>query len=199
MNLISDAVSKMMHLGGSSEEPTKETEPEEQPAEQPAPEQSQPEELKPEEAPQEQPVIEQAAGSRPTRLTPPAIEPAPEQPAIEPPPAEPSTPEAPKQQEPHPEQPTKFQIQKPKPPEGQPLPPNERVNAAYKLVYGENAEIPIQHESIITDQDADWHIRSYMGGLFATPNDHPLTQKFNNLEKLLEWFNETYPVQAGVE
>jgi hypothetical protein len=98
-----------------------------------------------------------------------------------------------------PEQPTESQIQKPMPPEGQRLPPNERVNAAYKLVYGENAEIPIQHESIATDQDADWHIRSYMGGLFATPNDHPLTQKFNDLEELLEWFNETYPAAARVE
>lgn len=166
MNLITDTVSKIMHLGSDSEESLKETEPKEP---------------KPEESPQEQP----------------APEPTPEQPAIEPPPAEPSTPEAPKQQEPHPQQPTEFQIQKPKPPEGQPLPPNERVNAAYKLVYGENAEIPIQHESIATEQDADWHIRSYMGGLFATPNDHPLTQKFNNLEELLEWFNKTYPVSAG--
>ena len=185
MNIITETVSKIMHLG-SSEEPTKETESEEQPGKEPKSK-----ELKPEETPQEQPAPEPAP-EQTTPEQPPALE----QPVIEPPPAELSTPEAPKQQEPHPKQPTESQIQKPMPPEGQRLPPNERVNAAYKLVYGENAEIPIQHELIATDQDADWHIRSYMGGLFATPNDHPLTQKFNDLEELLEWFNKTYPVLA---
>lgn len=93
------------------------------------------------------------------------------------------------------DQPTESQIQKPQPPEGQPLAPNERVNAAYKLVYGDDAEIPIKHESIATAQDADWFIRSYMGGLFATPNDNPLTQKFSNLEELLTWFDQNYPAQ----
>ncbi|HLO51390.1 MAG TPA: hypothetical protein VK211_23450 [Kamptonema sp.] len=130
----------------------------------------------------EQPNIEEtqlAAGGRPTPLTQPM--------------------EAPKQEEPNPEQPTEPQIQKPQPPEGQPLPPNERVNAAYKLVYGEGAEIPIRHKSITTAQDADWFIRSYMGGLFATPNDNPLTQRFSNLEELLTWFDRTYPAQQQEE
>jgi|GEM_PF-6519160 len=174
MNLITDTVSKIMHLGGSSEESTKETESEEKSAEQPKPEES-----KPEESQQEQP----------------APEPAPEQPLIEPPPSEPSTPEAPKQQEPHPEQPTESQIQKPKPPEGQPLPPNERVDAAYKLVYGEDAEVPTRHESIVTPEAAEWQIRYYMGGLFAVPNDHPLTQRFSNVDELLTWFDQAYPIQ----
>lgn len=93
------------------------------------------------------------------------------------------------------EQPTEPQIQKPLLTEGQPLPPNERVNAAYKLVYGEGAEIPIKHKSITTAQDADWFIRSYMGGLFATSNDNLLTKKFSNLEELLTWFDQTYPTQ----
>lgn len=53
---------------------------------------------------------------------------------------------------------TESQTQKPQPPEGQPLPLNKRVNAAYKLVYGENAEIPIRHESIDNEQDADWFV-----------------------------------------
>lgn len=119
----------------------------------------------------------------------------PGQPAIKPPPAESSTPEAPKQQEPHPEQPTEPQSQTPKPPEGQLLSPSERVNAAYKLVYGKNAEIPIRHESIDNEQDADWFVRSYMGILFATPNDNPLTQKFSNLDELLTWFYQVYLLQ----
>ncbi|MEG4406449.1 hypothetical protein [Microcoleus sp. MON2_D5] len=173
MASFSKIVSKIIHPE-SNEQPPEETKSDESQQEEKPTEQPEAEEPKPEETPQEQP-------------------------AIEPPPAEPSTPEAPKQQEPHPEQPTESQIQKPMPPEGQPLPPNERVNAAYKLVYGENAEIPIKHESIVTEQDADWHIRSYMGGLFATPNQHPMTQQFNNLEELLDWFNKTYPVAAEVE
>ena len=110
-----------------------------------------------------------------------------------------SNPEALKQREPHPEQPTEPQIQKPQLPGCQPLPPNERVNAAYKLVYGEGAEIPIRHQSIATAQDADWFIRSYMGRLFATPNDNPLTQRFSNLEELLTWFDQTYPIQQQEE
>lgn len=97
------------------------------------------------------------------------------------------------------DQQTEPQIQKPQSPESQPLPPNERVNAAYKLVYGEGAEIPIRHESIATAQDADWFIRSYMGGLFAAPNDNPLTQRFSNLEELLTWFDQTYQAQQQEE
>lgn len=109
-----------------------------------------------------------------------------------------SNPEALKQREPHPEQPTESQIQKPQLSEGQPLSPNERVNVAYRLVYGENAEILIGHEAIVTAQDADWFVRSYIGGLFATPNDNPLTQKFDNLEQFLTWFDETYPVDDSI-
>lgn len=77
-----------------------------------------------------------------------------------------------------------------------PLSPEERANKAYKLVYGENAEIPIRDKAVETAQDADWFVRSYMGGMFATPNDHPLVQKFSNLEELLTWFDETYPAQV---
>lgn len=181
MNAITKAVSKIMHLG-DSEKPAEDPKPEEQPAEQPQ-----------EEAPQEQPAPEsesQAAAGRPTPLA---------QPEIEPPPTEPSTPNAPKQQEPYPEQPTEFQVQKPQPSEGQPLPPNQRVDAAYKLVYGEDAEVPTRHESIVTPEAAEWQIRYYMGGLFAEPNDHPLTQKFSNVDELLAWFNQTYPVQQQEE
>ncbi|MEG4149602.1 hypothetical protein [Microcoleus sp. Pol12B5] len=87
------------------------------------------------------------------------------------------------------------QFQVPKPPEGQLLSPNERVNAAYKLVYGEGAEIPIRHESIDNERDADWFVRSYMGILFATRNDNPLSQKFSNLDELLTWFYQVYPLQ----
>lgn len=77
-----------------------------------------------------------------------------------------------------------------------PMSPEERANKAYKLVYGEDAEVPIEHKAINTAQDADWFIRSYMGGMFATPNDHLLTQKFSNLEELLGWFDQTYPARA---
>ena len=166
MSIITKAISKIMHLG-DLEEPAEESNPEERPAEQPQ------EEAKPEEAPQEQPAPEP---SKP--------EPAPEQPALEPPPAEPSTPEAPKQQVPNPQ-----------PSEGLSLSPNQRVDAAYKLVYGENGEVPTRHESIVTAEAAEWQIRYYMGGLFAEPNDHPLAQKFSNVDELLTWFNEAYPLQ----
>lgn len=77
-----------------------------------------------------------------------------------------------------------------------PLSPEERANKAYKLVYGEDAEIPIRDKAIETAQDADWFVRSYIGGMFATPNDHPLTQNFSDLEELLAWFDETYPAQV---
>lgn len=77
-----------------------------------------------------------------------------------------------------------------------PLSPEERANKAYILVYGENAEIPIEHESISTAQKADWFIRSYLGRLFATPNDNPLTQTFGDFLKLLVWFDQTYPAQV---
>ena len=77
-----------------------------------------------------------------------------------------------------------------------PMSPEERANKAYKLVYGEDAEVPIEHKAINTAQGADWFIRSYMGGLFATPNDHPLTQNFSDLEELLEWFDDFYPAQV---
>lgn len=133
------------------------------------------------EEPIEQPNIEEAqlaAGGRPTRLTP-LTQPI----------------EAPKQEEPQSDQPTESQTQKPKPPEGQLLSPNERVNAAYKLVYGKNAEIPIRHESIDNERDADWFVRSYLGILFATQNDNPLSQKFSNLDELLTWFYQVYPLQ----
>lgn len=171
MNKITEAASKITEAAskimhlGSSEEPIEQPKPEEPPAEEP----------KPEETPQDQPV--------------------PKEPTIEQPPAEPSPPEAPKQQEPHPEQPIESQTQKPQPPEGQPLPHSQRVDAAYKLVYGEAAEVPTRHESIVTPEAAEWQIRYYMGGLFAVPNDHPLTQKFSSVDELLTWFDQTYPVQ----
>lgn len=183
MNIVSKTVSKIMHLG-DSEKPAEEPKPEEQPTEQP-----QPEESKPEEASQEQPASEPA----------PQEQPQPEQPAIEPPPVEPSTPEVPKQQEPYPEQPTESQTQKPQPPQGQPLPPNQRVDAAYKLVYGESAEVPTKHEAIVTPESAEWQIRYYMGGLFAVPNNHLLTQKFSSVDELLTWFDQAYPIQQQEE
>ena len=77
-----------------------------------------------------------------------------------------------------------------------PLSPEERANKAYKLVYGEDAEIPIRDKAVETAQDADWFVRSYIGEMFAAPNNHPLTQKFSNLEELLTWFDETYPAQV---
>lgn len=77
-----------------------------------------------------------------------------------------------------------------------PLSPEERANKAYVLVYGEDAEIPIEHKSIDTAQQADWFIRSHLGRLFATPNDNPLTEKFKNLEKLLVAFDQAYPAQV---
>ncbi len=103
------------------------------------------------------------------------------------------------EQVPQSDQPIEPQFQVPKPPEGQLLSPNERVNAAYKLVYGKNAEIPIRHESIDNERDADWFVRSYMGILFATRNDNPLTQKFSNLDELLAWFYQVYPLQKQEE
>ncbi len=77
-----------------------------------------------------------------------------------------------------------------------PLSPEERANKAYVLVYGEDAKIPTEHKSIRTAQDADWFIRSYLGRLFATPNDNPLTEKFKNLEELLVGFDQAYPAQV---
>lgn len=77
-----------------------------------------------------------------------------------------------------------------------PLSPEERANKAYRLVWGEKAESPIRDKSINTAQDADWFVRSYLGVLFATPNDHPLTQKFSNVDELLVWFDQTYPAQV---
>lgn len=97
-------------------------------------------------------------------------------------------------QEPHSEQPIEPQFQIPKPPESRPLPSNERINAAYKLVYGENAKMPPKDEAIAQPDD-EWFIRSFFGALFATPNDNPLTQKFSNLDELLTWFYQAYPLQ----
>lgn len=176
MNATTKAVSKIMRLG-DSEKPAKESNPKERPLDQP----QQEEEAKPEEVPLEQPASEP--------------KPTPEQPAIESPPAKPSTPEAPKQQKSHPEQPSEFQVQKPQSPEGQPLPPSQRVDAAYKLVYGEDSEVPTRHESIVTPEAAEWQIRYYMGGLFAVPNDHPLTRRFSDVDEVLTWFDQAYPPQ----
>ena len=75
------------------------------------------------------------------------------------------------------------------------LEPSERATLACKLTFGENAEIPETHNSIKTPEQSDWFIRSYFGKLFAQKNDNPLTEKFGNLENLLKWFDETYPLK----
>jgi len=82
--------------------------------------------------------------------------------------------------------------------ERQSLPPSQRVDVAYKLIYGEDAEVPSQHESIITSEASEWQIRHYMGGLFATPSNHLLTQRFSNVDEFLVWFNQAYPLQTGL-
>ena len=69
-----------------------------------------------------------------------------------------------------------------------------RADKAYDLVYGDDGDNVIRHGAINTAESADWYVRSYMGGLFATPNDNPLRQRFSNLDELLVWFNATYPL-----
>ena len=75
-----------------------------------------------------------------------------------------------------------------------PLSPIGRANKAYDLVHGDDGNNVIRHGAIDTAESADWYVRSYMGGLFATPNDNPLRQRFSNLDELLIWFDATYPL-----
>ena len=75
-----------------------------------------------------------------------------------------------------------------------PLSPIGRADKAYELVHGDDGDNVIRHGAIDIAESADWYVRSYMGGLFATPNDNPLRQKFDNLEQLLVWFDTTYPL-----
>ena len=74
-----------------------------------------------------------------------------------------------------------------------PLSPIGRADKAYELVHGDDGDNVIRHGAIDTAESADWYVRSYMGGLFATPNDNPLRQRFSNLDELLTWFDKTYP------
>ena len=80
-----------------------------------------------------------------------------------------------------------------------PLSPIGRADKAYDLVHGDDGDSELRHGAIDTAESADWYVRSYMGGLFATPNDNPLTQKFDNLEQLLTWFDKTYPIDDSIE
>lgn len=75
-----------------------------------------------------------------------------------------------------------------------PLSPIGRVNKAYNLVHGDDGNNVIRHGAIDTADSADWYVRSYMGTLFASPNNNPLRQRFSNLDELLAWFNTTYPL-----
>ena len=75
-----------------------------------------------------------------------------------------------------------------------PLSPIGRANKAYDLVYGDDGDNVIRHGAINTAESADWYVRSYMGGLFASHTDNPLRQRFSNLDELLVWFNATYPL-----
>ena len=75
-----------------------------------------------------------------------------------------------------------------------PLSPIGRANKAYDLVHGDDGDSELRHGAIDTAESADWYVRSYMGGLFASHTDNPLRQRFSNLDELLVWFNATYPL-----
>ena len=75
-----------------------------------------------------------------------------------------------------------------------PLSPIGRANKAYDLVHGDDGDSELRHGAIDTAESADWYVRSYMGGLFASHTDNPLRQRFSNLDEPLVWFNATYPL-----
>ena len=79
-----------------------------------------------------------------------------------------------------------------------PLSPIGRADKAYELVHGYDGDSEIRHGAINTADSADWYVRSYMGTLFALPNNNPLRQRFSNLDELLAWFNTTYPLANEV-
>ena len=75
-----------------------------------------------------------------------------------------------------------------------PLSPIKRADKAYELVHGDDGDSELRHGAIDTAESADWYVRSYMSGLFASHTDNPLRQRFSNLDELLVWFNATYPL-----
>lgn len=72
-----------------------------------------------------------------------------------------------------------------------------RANIAYKLVYGVDKPMPVFYTKNNSSEECESLVIKYFTELFTNENVSPLPvmQQFNCLEKVLNWFNERYPLK----
>lgn len=67
----------------------------------------------------------------------------------------------------------------------------ERANIAYRLTF--HLEIPDAYSDEDSALDCESAVLYFFKVLYSSTNTNPITKRFRNLKKLMEWFDTTYP------